>query len=159
MTLHSSIRLHLIVGCVALATGCATQTTMPDLSMIERQEQALDAKTLGAISVEQMLEQARGKTSNQAPHSSDLKLVFGSGAQELTAAHQDKLNTFANQLTPRTLQIDCAPSQVSDPLHAASVAVYRCVGISRFLEKRAHNTSIKLVPSMQHDVVRVHTDS
>lgn len=155
----NTTRLCFVSGCIALLSGCVANSPMPNLEMIERREQALDASNDISISVEQLLARARGQANDQPIKQTKLELIFSSETTELSPGQQDKLNTYANQLQPQTLQVTCAPSQTTDPVLAASKGVTRCVTVGQFLEKRAHATQIKLVPSMNRDVVRVQADN
>lgn len=152
-----AIRFAALTSTVALASGCATTLQTPDLNLITRQAaDAEQSSQSGAISISEMLSRARGQSAQpNGQTEKTLELRFTSRSLELTASQQDALNRYANTRPSQTLQVDCAPSATSDPVTAASVAVSRCIKVSRFLEKRTHTTAISLQPTLEADQIRV----
>lgn len=155
----NTTRLCFLSGFIGLLSGCAATSPMPNLAMIERQEQALDRDQQTSISVDQLLARARGQAGEQPTKQTRLDLVFSSGTIELSPSQQSQLNAYANQLERQTLNVTCALSQLPEPLLAALKGVSRCETVAEFLEKRSHAAHIKLAPSMKRDVVRIQADN
>lgn len=147
-TQHPLKKALLLCGLLSLE-GCVSNLKPADV--LESHEAQMNN---GAISVDELLAQARTQTPKHSP-TPELYLYFEPNRQQLRPDEERQLLDFAQQ-NSQTIHLDCAPSQQADQFSAASVAIQRCRQISVFLSQKNFSNEIRLSPRLKADQVRVY---